>query len=71
MIKIRLSSFLRTKLKSSSLSWAIYLSLLFSFSSNTFAQDVVQKKTFAVLEFDGTGVASQTMQDLTDRFAKE
>ena len=71
MIKIRLSIFYRTKLMIPSFSWAIFLTLLFSFSSNAFAQDNIQKKTFAVIEFDGTGVPSQTMQDITDRFAKE
>ena len=71
MIKIRLSIFYRTKPMIPSLSWAIFLTLLFSFSSNAFAQDNIQKKTFAVIEFDGTGVPSQTMQDITDRFAKE
>ena len=71
MIKIRLSIFYRTKPMIPSFSWAIFLTLLFSFSSNAFAQDNIQKKTFAVIEFDGTGVPSQTMQDITDRFAKE
>ena len=48
-----------------------YLLLFIFISSFTFSQGVIQKKTLAVLEFDGTGVPDQTMQDVTDRFAKE
>ncbi|MBT5440072.1 MAG: hypothetical protein HOK88_01960, partial [Candidatus Marinimicrobia bacterium] len=48
-----------------------YLLLFIFTSSYTLSQGVIQKKTLAVLEFDGTGVPDQTMQDVTDRFAKE
>lgn len=70
MTKIRLNKFFDSKLLISSSSW--YISLIFlSLFSSSFAQGVIQKKTFAVLEFDGTGVPDRTMQDVTDRFAKE
>ena len=70
MTKIRLDKFFDSKLLISSSSW--YISLIFlSLFSSSFAQGVIQKKTFAVLEFDGTGVPDRTMQDVTDRFAKE
>ena len=70
MTKIRLNKFFDSKLLIPSSSW--YISLIFiSLFSSSFAQGVIQKKTFAVLEFDGTGVPDRTMQDVTDRFAKE
>jgi TolB-like protein len=71
MTKIRLSIFSITKLINPNFYWAISIALFISFSSNIFAQGTIQKKTFAVLEFDGTGVPDRTMQDITDRFAKE
>lgn len=70
MTKIRLNKFFDSKLLIPSSSW--YIALIFiSLFSSSFAQGVIQKKTFAVLEFDGTGVPDRTMQDVTDRFAKE
>ena len=50
----------------------IFFFLFYLFiSSIAFSQGAAQKKTFAVLEFEGTGVPDQTMQDVSDRFAKE
>ena len=42
-----------------------------TFSMQSFIPQEVIRNPFAVIEFDGTGVPSQTMQDITDRFAKE
>ena len=68
MNKILKIAFIKSIFNTLRVTLALFLLYL---PTNMFAQNIVQKKTFAVLEFDGTGVPDQTMQDVSDRFAKE
>ena len=68
MNKILKIAFIKSIFKTLRVTLALFLLYL---PTNIFAQNIAQGKTFAVLEFDGTGVPDQTMQDVSDRFAKE
>lgn len=68
MNKILKIAFIKSIFKTLRVALALFFLYL---PTNIFAQNIAQGKTFAVLEFDGTGVPDQTMQDVSDRFAKE
>ena len=68
MNKILKIAFIKSIFKTLRVALALFFLYL---PTNIFAQTLAQGKTFAVLEFDGTGVPDQTMQDVSDRFAKE